>query len=472
MRDPQRLNVPIQLDRGPSAPLQEQLVEQLRGAIDAGRLAPGTRMPSTRTMSALLKVSRGVVVAAYEVLFSHGYVTGKAGSGTYVSAASRRAERAGRQPATAAAPTAVRLEPDLPSQEGFPIAAWRAAWRDAGHRHPPAEETPPGGLPALRAAVAAHLRDSRGLLLDGHEVIITSGYGHAVQLIMMALGKRPVVGLENPSPASVRTAFSRYATVLPLPVDHAGARVDLLPGACDVLVLWPDRGDPLGTRMTLERRLEVAAWAARRGVVVIEPGFDGVFNTRLSPLPALATLGDPSLGVLVGDFCGVLTPTLRLAYILAPRFLARAIESLIDAGREQPPYQAQQATATLLASGTVSRRIDRLSALYSPRRALLAEALGGFPRASLLGADTGSAATLILPDGLRAEVVARALRERQVQVGELSAYQHPAGPDGNGLVIGHGHLPELPLRRALRVLTRTLAEHGLTHRAPPLAIPA
>lgn len=478
MHDPQRLSVPIRLERSPSAPLQDQLVDQLRSAIDTGRLAPGTRMPSTRTMSSVLRVSRGVVVAAYEVLFAHGYVTGRTGSGTYVSASSRREERTGHPAPTLPDPaprrppplpaTAVRMLPDLPSPEGFPLAAWRAAWRDAGHRQPPADEPPPAGLPELRHAIAAHLRDSRGPLPDGHEVIVAAGYGHAVQLILLALGKRPVIGLENPAPAPVRTALSRHGTVLPVPVDGAGARVDLVPTACDVLVVMPDRGEPLGTRMTPERREEVAAWAARRGTIVIEPAFDGVFDARLSPRPGLMAVGDPSLAVMVGTFCDVLTPALRLAFIVAPRFLAAAIEELIAAGREQPPYPSQQAAATLLTSGCVSRRVERLSALYAPRRALVAEALGVFPRASLLGADSGSAATLVLPDGIRAEVVARALRERQVQVAELSRYHHPAGPYGNGLVIGHGHLEELTLRRALRVVVRTLVDHGLARRNGPV----
>ncbi|MEV0583665.1 PLP-dependent aminotransferase family protein [Nonomuraea sp. NPDC050310] len=452
MRSPRRLLVPIHLDREGDRPLQDQLAAQLREAIDAGRLGQGTRMPSTRTLAGILRVSRGVVVTAYERLHAAGYVTGRTGSGTYVA---RRGASTG--PGAVHEPDElplISLEPDRPSPEGFPLAAWRAAWRRASHHAPPVEDLPAAGLPELRAAVAGHLRDSRGLVTDGHEVIITLGYGHALQLLLSAAGAR-LVAVEDPAPPPVRAAVRRHARVLPLPVDRDGAQVGLIPKDCDVAVVMPERNDPLGVRMSRERRRAMA----EHGCLVLEPGFDGHADASLGPEPSILSLGDPGRTAMIGTFGALLTNALPMAYLLVPRRLAPLIRAQIAAAGEQPAFLAQRALADLLATGCVARRIDRLSALYAAKRTLVRHALAGRPGVRLAGADGGSSVTLLLPEDLPAERFAGLLRERNVQVATLDRYCD-ARPR-NGLVLGYGHLDDMALHRALRVLTRTLAEQGL-----------
>src|SRR5215467_16069548 len=78
------LGLPIVLDRAAPAPVHQQLCEHLRRAILDGRLASGTRLPSTRTLAQALGVSRTVTSAAYDDLFAEGYLEGRHGSGTYV----------------------------------------------------------------------------------------------------------------------------------------------------------------------------------------------------------------------------------------------------------------------------------------------------------------------------------------------------------------------------------------------------
>src|SRR4051812_24862649 len=75
----------VQLERGSSRTLQQQLVAQMRSAMHARRLPSGTRLPATRLLAAELGVSRNVVVAAFEELTSEGYLEGRVGSGTYVA---------------------------------------------------------------------------------------------------------------------------------------------------------------------------------------------------------------------------------------------------------------------------------------------------------------------------------------------------------------------------------------------------
>ena len=72
-----------------SAPesLADQVVRQLREAIEAGRLVRGTRLPSTRSLARRLGVSRNTVLTAYEELVSCGFIRGQRGAGMFVAAA-------------------------------------------------------------------------------------------------------------------------------------------------------------------------------------------------------------------------------------------------------------------------------------------------------------------------------------------------------------------------------------------------
>ncbi|WP_327090760.1 PLP-dependent aminotransferase family protein [Nonomuraea sp. NBC_01738] len=470
MRNPRRLSIPIRLERDPARALQDQLADQLRAAIDGGRMAAGTRIPSTRTMAGILGVSRGVVVSAYETLFAQGYVTGRSGSGTYVAGDRTPAPlpslRHAPAPASREAQAPISMHPDRPSARNFPLAAWRAAWRHASHDAPPVEELHPAGLPALRAAVAEHLRETRGLVLDEHEVIITAGFSQALQLVVLGLGKAGAgVALENPAPLTIRTALAGLARVLPVPVDARGARPDQIPRNADVFLTMPERNDPLGARMSPDRRHAVAGWAARHGGLVLEPGFDGLFNAGVGPLPSIMALGEARNTAMIGTFNGILTPTLRLAYLVVPRGLAHAIQTRIAVGREQPSYLCQRAMADLLTSGCVTRRADLLTRLYAAKRMLVRHALEPLPGLRLLGAATGSAVTMLLPDRVRAADFQRTLRGRGLLVTDLARYHHPDAPSRNGLVLGYGHLDEMTLRRALRLLTGALRDHGLARRA-------
>ena len=77
----------------PARGLTGWLVDALRSAIDDGRLAPGSRLPATRTLANDLAVSRGVVVEAYRRLTDEGLVSGCSGGGTTVLARPGRAQR-------------------------------------------------------------------------------------------------------------------------------------------------------------------------------------------------------------------------------------------------------------------------------------------------------------------------------------------------------------------------------------------
>ena len=119
------MQIPVLLDRSQPTSLTGQLVEQLRNAIRQGRIASGTRLPSSRRLSEQLDIARNTVVRAYELLVMEGYVELAARVGDVRRPSSPRwADAATRGRGGAAGP-------------------WRAAHADARARRTGAELSAP-----------------------------------------------------------------------------------------------------------------------------------------------------------------------------------------------------------------------------------------------------------------------------------------------------------------------------------------
>ncbi|MFB7394054.1 MULTISPECIES: PLP-dependent aminotransferase family protein [unclassified Streptomyces] len=129
------------------------LQEALREAVRSGRLAAGTRLPSTRALAADLGVSRGLVTEAYEQLTAEGYLRSDRGAGTWVGDAAR--SRLGGTRARGAAPSGGG---DLGRAGGA-----RAGGGPAAPTHHPGPATPARGAVPLGPEAVGHTRGAGGL---------------------------------------------------------------------------------------------------------------------------------------------------------------------------------------------------------------------------------------------------------------------------------------------------------------------
>src|SRR5262252_5653224 len=83
-------------------------------------------------------------------------------------------------------------------------------------------------------------------------------------------------------------------------------------------VVTPSHQCPLGVTLSLPRRLELLAWAAKMGAWIVEDDYDSEFRYRGHPLPALKSLDEADRVFYAGSFSKVLSPGLRLGYLVVP----------------------------------------------------------------------------------------------------------------------------------------------------------
>jgi GntR family transcriptional regulator / MocR family aminotransferase len=435
MRSAERLTVPIVLSRSTRQPLHEQLIDALRAAIGSGLLPAGSRLPSTRTLANVLGVSRGVAETAYEELTAAGTIQGAPGSGTYVSPAC-----ATPRPATIhGGPELIDLRPGRGITEGFPLAQWRAAWRQASYRLPPPGHPPGAGLADLRVAVAEHVRRVHGYTASEAQIVITSGPRHAVDVLLRSLGAGARCAVTDPSEPWLRKAITAHGVpAVPVPMDDNGILVGAIPSGVDIVVTAPDGGAPLGVRFGLERRERLAEWANRTGGWLVEIGREVPTDPSGRPLPSLLSIG-PS-AVLIGDLAELLTPAIGLGYLVLPHQLAGPAANLIAATHTQPPLLSQLAAAELIRSGAITRWRNRLAAVHQRKLAIVRAALPGL---AVIDARQPGEATVLLPapaDLDRLGLLLCPLRHSYAQPGNAPS----------GLAVGFGHLEDPLLGNVMR----------------------
>jgi GntR family transcriptional regulator / MocR family aminotransferase len=431
----------------------------LRQAVRAGRLVPGTRLPSSRTLAADLGLARNTVAEVYSQLVAEGWLTARTGSGTAV------AERRAADPPVGAAarPEAVvpryDLRPGVPDLSAFPRRAWLATARKTLAAVPDRllDYPEPEGLPQLRTALAGYLARARGVTADPGRIVICAGFAHGLAVTCRALrsagaGTLAVEAYGHQAHRDI--AESQGLRLRPLPVDARGAMLSELAQA-DAVLLTPAHQFPLGVILDPQRRREAARWDG----VVIEDDYDGEFRYDRQPVGALQALG-PDQVVYAGTASKSLAPGLRLGWLVVPPRLLDAVRIQLTVGPAGPSGLDQLTLAEFITSGGYDRQIRRARLAYRRRRDRLAAAL---LRQGLrvTGIAAGLHAVLELPrTDLERRLVARAGQHGLALQG-LESYrarvQGPPAPAGRaGLVIGYGRPPEHAYTTALARLCTVL----------------
>ncbi|MBV1853705.1 MocR-like pyridoxine biosynthesis transcription factor PdxR [Catellatospora tritici] len=454
-------SVDLHLDLDAAGGRRQALEQALREAIRSGRLAPQTRLPSTRALAAGLHLARNTVAAAYEQLTAEGYLSARVGSGTEVAGAPLRSAPA----APPAAPAAPRfdLRPGSPEVGTFPVDAWLRATRRALAAAPVSafDYGDPRGRPELRAALATYLGRARGVLADPEHMIICSGYVQALGLLARTVGGP--FAMEDPGLPFHREVVRHHgAEVLALPVDDLGARTDLLGrdglAPARAAVLTPAHQYPMGVTLHPARRRAAVAWAAAHDALVIEDDYDGEFRYDRQPVGALQAMS-PEHVVYVGTAAKTLGPALRLAWLVLPERLVAPLAAAKRLADLHTETIGQLALADLIGTHDYDRHVRSCRLNYRRRRDLLIDRLGR--RHQLHGIAAGMHALISLPPGgpTESEVVANAAA-RGLAVGALGPHRHhPTPAAAPGLIIGYATPSRASYPAAVDILARTL--HGL-----------
>jgi GntR family transcriptional regulator/MocR family aminotransferase len=480
-RRPDSLGPIVALDRRLAAPLHRQLHAGYRAAILDGRLRPGQRLPSTRSLASDLAVSRVPVVMAFEQLAAEGFVEGRVGAGSFVANALPRTDK----PATTQRPPAGRRrlprerltsEPEpwfachggfrvgQPGLDQFPVEVWARLIARRARMQPRQQMTygdAMGFLP-LREALAEHLRTVRSVRCTAAQIMIVSGSQQALALASRAvLAPGDVAWVEDPGFVGARDALALAgARVVPVPVDADGLDVAAGVARCPApraVYVTPSHQYPLGVVMSPARRAELLALARRRGAWLFEDDYDSEY--RYDDQPPIASLHglDPDRRVIyIGTFSKVLFPAIRVGYAVIPDDLIARFVRVRRALDNFPPPLYQAALSDFIRDGHFARHLRRTRSAYAERRRALIRALRRElgDRVDIIGDRSGMHLVARI-DGDDQDIATRAAARGLSVIPLSSCYAGRARR--RGLLLGFGALRPSEIAARVRELAAVIA---------------
>ena len=450
------------------------LTNALREAVRSGRLAPGTRLPASRSLAADLGIARSTVTESYADLVAEGWLTARQGSGTRVARRlePREAARAAPRARPPRRGPAYGLLPGTPDLAEFPREQWLNAARRA-LLAAPHEAFGIGdalGRVELRTALAGYLSRARGLYAEPERVVICSGFRHGLLLMTQVLKARRVraVAVESYGLDIHRDLLAGSGLrIPPLYVDERGARVDDLKrmNGVGAVLLTPAHQHPTGVALHPGRRAAVVDWARATGGLILEDDYDGEFRYDRQPVGAQQGL-DPERVVYLGTVSKALAPGLRLAWMVLPEdLIAQVAEAKGNADWVSSTLD-QLTLAEFITSGAYDRHVRSMRLRYRRRRDQLVAALAQrAPGIQVTGLAAGLQAVLRLPRGTEAAVVREAARHG-LAVSGIAEFRHEVAgsgwrlPERDALVVNYAAPSDSAWAGTLDALCRVMAFAG------------
>jgi GntR family transcriptional regulator/MocR family aminotransferase len=464
--------------------LSRQVYLWIRHGIMERALRPGEALPSTRELAEQNSISRTVVVQAYDQLIAEGFITGRRGSGTYVSEhlhpapaqAPRHAAQVRLSHFGVAATSITRrgLSP-IPeprtflydfaygrsSLDEFPLAAWRRILLRRT-RNAPLRSFDYGaaaGNPVLREAITGHLRRSRAINCDVSQVVIVNGSQQALDLtIRVLLNPGDTIAVEDPQYHGMRQVLvAARLRVRPVPVDHDGIDLRQMPRHARLALVTPSHQFPTGAVLPLQRRLALLAWARRANAVIVEDDYDGEFRYEGEPVEPLQSLDRDGRVVYVGTFSRTMFPALRIGYVVAPRPLVSAFVAGKWIADRHTAVLEQETLAEFIESGAYERHLRRTRRANAVRRAALLSAIERHLGERVMVTGSRSGTHIVLWPCAKvseAPIIAQAAAADVGIYGIAGYYLRP--PPRPGLLLGYANLTVAQIGEGIRRLGQVL----------------
>ena len=327
------------------------------------------------------------------------------------------------------------------------------------------------GLPALREWVAEKLARDRNMKVGVDDIVLTSGSGEAISMLIAALTDPGDVLLTEEYVylgtlrtmrrfgADVRSVRCDDEGIIPEDLESVLAAVAAEGKKVKFLYSIPAFQNPLGWTMSLDRRIKTLEITQRYGVPVLEDDCYVDLRFEGEDVTSMHSLDDTGRVLYVGSFSKIVAPGVRLGYMVAPQeVIQRAMSFKGGGGVNQFAALAVQE----FAKGNMDGHIDEQNqSLRVKRDAML----------SALGENFGDAAQWSKPEGglyvwleMPEDVDLAALQDQSFNEG-VGYYNgtmfSPEGRGANCARLCFGHPPAEHVAEGVAELARILERHGV-----------
>lgn len=473
-------------------PVVIQVKEYMKRLIIKGALQADQKLPSTRELSVLLKVSRNTVIAAYEGLEDDGFTYAIPGKGSYVAMVVHSdAELTGADSSAAwhidwkakmneYAQSAVELDlmkqgiragketisftSIAPDERLFDLGDVRRAFMDrmAIEGQVLLNYGYAKGYKPLIDYLMRYM-ENKGFDPSGKEMLITSGFTEGFDLVLSALRpstRRGSALCENPTHhTAIKNLKLHRFEITGIPMERDGINVEQLKAVLqksnrfDLAYLTPSYHNPTGIVMSPAKRSAVLQLMRHYQIPVIEDGFNEELRYSGAHVAPLIATGGRGNGVIyIGSFSKVLFPGLRVGWVLGDRALIDHLESMKRARTIHTSTIDQSILYQYLLNGNFDKYVKKARMEYKRKYELTKACCeANLPEAQLSG-DGGLHLFLAFPSDVDTRRLLEACTEQGVIFTPGDKFFVQEGEGTNTLRLGFSRVTDENIERGIQII--------------------
>lgn len=397
----------IIIDKTSSIAVYKQIAFAIINTIQNGILKPGSHLPGSREMAAILNVHRKTVIASYDELEAQGWITvyprkfvmvaeklpllqpknwneNELGH-SYDNDLKINFRIIDKSRSVEKETVEMIIDDGHPDVRLSPIDELLKTYRSFTSRKLSIKNANTGttqGTVRLREELVKFLLDTRGLNISVENILITHGAQMSIYLaaqLLLNKQSRIIVGKPN-YPVANETFTETGAQVIEIAVDEEGIDTDQIEQLCknkkiDAVYVIPHHHYPTTVTLSVERRMKLLELSNKYSFVIIEDDYDYDYHYASSPYLPLASANHQGNVLYIGSFSKLLDPSLRIGFMIAPKnFIAQctALRKMIDVGGDG---YMQNALAELITTGELKRHLKKAKKIYHQRRDYLNDLL-------------------------------------------------------------------------------------------------
>jgi GntR family transcriptional regulator/MocR family aminotransferase len=480
----------IHLNRDSNVSLYAQLCNSFISLITNGSLQPSEVLPGSRVLSKLIGINRNTVRLAYEELTSQGWAESIGRKGIFVLSklpvvSRQKAESLvtvsgqqegsflwsnpfdGRQESENFQKSMLTIDDGFPDVRLTPVDLLMREYRSISKKNYGRNFLKygyPKGSERLRTALCRHLSDTRGLIFNPENILITKGSQMGIYLatqLLLSSKDKIAVGLSNYRSADEIFRYSG-AQLLRIPVDKFGMDIDVLEDTLKretikAVYIIPHHHFPTTVTMSIDRRLKLLKLAREYHFAIIEDDYDFDFHYNNKPYIPLASIDHNHNVIYIGSITKTFAPALRIGFLIAAPKFVEACSSLRQLIDRQGDSLLEEAFSCLYENGEMDRHFRKSIKIYKQRRNLFCE---------ILETDFKDIISFDIPEG---GLAVWSLFDKKINLKDLSQRSLKKGMmigDGsfynnevirpNGLRLGFASLTEQEITQSLELLRKII----------------
>ncbi|GKU80078.1 PLP-dependent aminotransferase family protein [Paenibacillus sp. L3-i20] len=452
--------------------LYSQLYQHIKKEILNGKLAAKTRLPSIRSLSSHLHISRNTVDLAYQQLLAEGYVQSRPRSGLYVNDLELETlpllHLNNMTSLNIDVPNSTSIHYDFRygdiDADHFPFATWRKLSNQSLHQNQLelCSYGDPLGEPGLRLEIANYLHSSRGVNCSPDQIMVGAGIQYLLGVLSGLLGanNNDSIAMEDPGYDGARTIFQHNGLKIhPIPLDDDGLNLHkLYDSTSRIVYITPSHQFPYGMVMPLAKRMQLLKWAKDENGIIIEDDYDSEFRYVGKPIPSLQGLDTSRRTVYLGTFSKCLLPSLRIAYMVLPPALLDIHSKIGYQLYDQTVSRFHQKTLEMfMRNGHWEAHIRKMRNVYRQKQTTLVSNIQTMfgSKATIIGQDAGLHILLRVHNGMDENTLIQTAESEGTRVYPVSQFwAQRTAAESSMVQIGFGGLNNEDIVKGVLCLQR------------------